>query len=78
MEKLNDFCLLDQISSINISIDENEINIIISHKKENLFEVFYLVEDKKELVRKLRNILTEHREILSLLDELGIEHLARI
>lgn len=79
MEKLNDFCLLKTVRSINMSIDKNSINIIISHTKNDLFEVFYLLEDTKRMfIRKLRNTLIEYREMLSLLDELGIEHLSEI
>ena len=79
MEKLYDFCFLNNVNSINLSIIRKSINIIISHPKNNLFEASCLFQNRKsQIIINLRRILIEHSEILSLLDELGIEHLSKI
>ena len=79
MEKLLNYSYNTGVSRINLTIDKNSINIFMTHKKGNLFEVNNLFAHKNAAtINQLRQILIEHREILSLLDELGIEHLSVI
>lgn len=79
MKKLYDVCFYKNVNAINLLINKSSINIIVSHPKYNLFEASYLFQNKKsQLIINLRRILIEHIEFLSILDELGIEHLSKI
>jgi hypothetical protein len=79
MKNLYDVCFFKNVNSINLSINKSSINIIVSHPKYNLFEASYLFQNKKsQIIINLRRILIEYKEFLSILDELGIEHLSKI